>query len=231
VSAVDGRSIRPRSTLPSGGARVSQSEQAYRRLKRDIVTLRLRPGDPISEAQICESLKLGRTPVNQALHRLAHQNLVQILPRKGVLVQPLSMDEFEDIIAARRLIEPACAASAAERLTTAELADIERLLHEAADVSRDDVDAVLANDRHFHDVIAAGGRNRILGEILSGLHDRSARFWAMSLTTGSHLSEVRTEHAHLFERLVARDAGGAREAMEAHIESFRTTLSVRVRPG
>ena len=212
-------------TAPS--TRLSQSEQAYRRLKGDIVALRLKPGDPISEARLCAELRIGRTPVNQALHRLAHENLVHILPRKGVLVQPLSMDEFSDIAAARRLIEPVCAALAATRLSAAELTDLERLCAAEADVP-DDLDAILAHDRRLHDLIAAGSRNRIYAEILSGLHDRSARFWALSLSTGSHRAEVRDEHARLCACLTRRDASGAQAAMEAHIDSFRVTLTGQV---
>lgn len=81
---------------------VSQNERAYRRLKDDIVSLRLKPGDALNEAGLCAELGLGRTPVNQALHRLMHEGLVRILPRKGVLVQPLSMDEFAHLISTLR---------------------------------------------------------------------------------------------------------------------------------
>jgi DNA-binding GntR family transcriptional regulator len=206
---------------------VPQSEHAYRRIKSDIVALRLKPGDPISEARLCEELGLGRTPVNQALHRLRHENLVQILPRKGVLVQPLSMDEFRDIIAARRLIEPVCAGLAAQRLTTSELKELERLLTTAQTLPADDLDGIIAGDRRFHDAIAAGSRNRVFAEILSGLHDRSARFWALSLMAASHLHEVQQEHAKLFACLFERDSAAAQRAMEDHIDSFRATLATR----
>jgi DNA-binding GntR family transcriptional regulator len=217
----------PSAIMPGRAERLSQSEWAYRRIKGDIVALRLRPGDPISEARICEELGIGRTPVNQALHRLQHENLVQILPRKGVVVQPLSIDEFSDIVAARQLIEPVCAALAAMRLTGAELLELERLHKDSLDLSGDDLNAIIASDRRFHDMIALGSRNRIFAEILSGLHDRSARFWARSLMTGSHLNEVREEHTRLLACLVERDGKAAQEAMGAHIESLRSTLMSR----
>ena len=221
------RPAAPPAPKPRPAERLSQSERAYRQIKGDIVALRLRPGDPVSEARICEELGLGRTPVNQALHRLQHENLVQILPRKGVVVQPLSMDEFRDIIAARQLIEPLCAAMAAERLTGAELQELERIDQASSQLSRDDLDALIVSDRGFHEVIALGSRNRIFAEILSGLHDRSARFWARSLMTGSHLSEVREEHSRILACLLRRDGAAARDAMTAHIESFRSTLMSR----
>ncbi|WP_245239253.1 GntR family transcriptional regulator [Methylobacterium platani] len=203
---------------------MSQNERAYRRLKGDIVALRLKPGDALNEAGLCAELGLGRTPVNQALHRLMHEGLVRILPRKGVLVQPLSMDEFAHLIEVRRLTEPPCAALAAARIGPEGLAEIEAVLA----AKPDDLDAILDSDRRFHALIAEAAGNRVLAEVLAGLHGRSVRFWALSLATGHHLAEVADEHAAILDALRRHDAPAAAAAMTAHIDSFARTLVARL---
>jgi DNA-binding GntR family transcriptional regulator len=203
---------------------LSQNERAYRRLKDDIVALRLRPGDALNEAGLCAELGLGRTPVNQALHRLMHEGLVRILPRKGVLVLPLSMDEFAHLIEVRRLTEPPCAALAAARIEPEAVARLEALLAEQPD----GLDAILESDRRFHALIAEASGNRVLAEVLAGLHGRSVRFWALSLATGHHLAEVAEEHAVILEALRRRDPEAAAAAMTAHIDSFARTLASRL---
>lgn len=205
----------------------TQNERAYRRLKDDILALRLKPGDAVNEAALCAEFGIGRTPVNKALHRLMHEGLVRILPRKGVLVQPLSMDEFAHLIEVRRLTEPPCAALAAERITEADLARLDALLAEAPAGPVAELGPILDADRRFHAVIAEASGNRVLAEVLAGLHGRSVRFWALSLATGQHLAEVAEEHAAICDALRDRHPERAAAAMAAHIDSFARTLASR----
>ena len=85
-------------------------------------------------------------------------------------------------------------------------------------------------DRAFHQAIAAAARNAVLADILRGLHERSLRFWFVTLSEPHHLADVQHEHRELFDRLSARDAAGARAAVESHIDSFRSTLLQHLRP-
>ncbi|ACA19364.1 transcriptional regulator, GntR family [Methylobacterium sp. 4-46] len=207
---------------------ISENERAYRRLKGDILALRLKPGEALNEAALCAEFGIGRTPVNKALHRLMHEGLVRILPRKGVLVQPLSMDEFAQLVEVRRLTEPACAARAAERIGAADLARLDAVLAEAPAAPSPDLDPIIEADRRFHAAIAAASGNRVLAEVLDGLHGRSVRFWALSLGTGQHLAEVAVEHAAIRDALARRSPSDAAAAMTAHIESFARTLAARL---
>ena len=74
----------------SGRRAESLTEQAYRVIEEQIVTLRLKPGDVLSEQFLCVSTKFGRTPIREALHRLSREGLITILPRKGVLVSDIN---------------------------------------------------------------------------------------------------------------------------------------------
>ena len=218
-----------RGTTPARtSAKLSQNEQAYRRIRQDIVTLRLPPGEYANEAEICTRLGLGRTPVNHAFHRLMHEGLVRIVPRKGVIVQPLSMGEVAELIAVRRLTEPYAAALAAERITPAELSRLQTVTVSAARVRPGDVDGLIALDRRFHEGIAVAAHNTVLAELLASLHQRAMRFWALSLSLRPHLPDVDAEHSVVLDCLSRHDADGARLAMEAHIDSFRATITRHV---
>lgn len=212
------------------GARESptptRNEIAYETIKEAVVSLRLVPGEVLNAAQLAQAFDLGRTPVARALHRLMAEGMVQILPRKGVAVVPLSLDEAMSLIEVRRVNEALCLTLAAERITAAELAHLEHLLDafEAAAAERS-IAKLLRADAEFHDAIAAASRNQVLIDLLQRLHLRSARFWAMSLSRQPHVEEVAAEHRAILRCLAAHDAAGARAAVEAHIDSFRDNLT------
>lgn len=202
----------------------SQNEIAYRRIKQDILTMRLEPGEYVNEQLICSELNIGRTPVHQAFHRLMHENLVRIVPRKGVIVQPLSLDEFIDLVEVRRINEPVCAAMAARNATDDEIALLDRIMAEVGELR--DIGAIISWDRRFHDVIAAAARNRVMAGVLAGLHDRAIRFWALALS--AHLADVVAEHADIVLAIRQRDERQAAAAMERHIDSLRDTVAGKI---
>ncbi len=206
-------------------ASTSLNDVAYQRIKRSILSLELRPGEYVNEAQICAALELGRTPVHQAFHRLQLEGLVEIVARKGVVVKPMSLDDVVEIIEVRRLNEPYCARLAAERATQADIAEMESLVAGAsAPTARKDYLALIEIDRRFHGCIAAAARNKVLAEILARLHDRSLRFWHLALTKPDHLEDVLDQHYDVLDFIKRHDPDGAAASMEGHIESFRRSI-------
>jgi DNA-binding GntR family transcriptional regulator len=204
----------------------NHAEIAYERLKSAIVTLAIAPNTPLNEAIICEELGLGRTPVHQACHRLALEGLVQIVPRKGLLVPPLSVDDFLDLVGARRINEPACAALAAERITEAELEELATLVADSKRLAREGLAGLIARDQRFHEIIATASRNRVCAGFVKNLNDRSARFWALSLSNNAHRAEAIEEHERIVDALERRDAKRAEQMMRDHIGSFARTFSL-----
>lgn len=203
----------------------SQSEQAYGLLKDAVTTLAYKPGEYLNTASLMEELALGRTPINHALHRLANEGLVQIIPRKGVMVSPLSINDALELIQVRIANEGLCARLAAARITRAEveaLAEAARAFDAA--VARRSITEVMNLDRAFHEQVAAAARNQMLAEILKVLHARSQRFWAISLADESHLAEVQAEHAAIIAALGRNDAEAAAAAVQEHVLSFQRAL-------
>ncbi|VVD86209.1 GntR family transcriptional regulator [Pandoraea anhela] len=203
----------------------SLTERAYEAIKHDIITLRLRPGETLNEAQLMQSTGLGRTPVHQAMHRLALEGLLVILPRKGAMVAPVSLNDALEIIDVRMINETYCAELAARAATPDDLAAIRGVLERSRDaIAARDVAAMMRIDRDFHLAISRTSRNQTLAELLRGLHERSLRFWFLALSTPSHLEGVYEEHLELYEALAAHDGERARRAIARHIEEFRTHI-------
>lgn len=200
---------------------------AYEVIKHEIMTCALAPGEYVNEAALCSRLKLGRTPVNQALHRLMLEGLVEIMPRKGVIVKPVSLDEVMQIIEVRLLTETYCVRLVAERATEADIAELQDTLTRAAEWTRaHNVEQMMLSDQEFHNVLARIAGNTVLGGILRRLHDRSLRFWFISLKAeGRHHKHVQDQHETILAAIRKHDAARAENAMRAHIESFRDNLA------
>ncbi|MBN9428553.1 MAG: GntR family transcriptional regulator [Burkholderiales bacterium] len=199
--------------------------EAYEQLKHAIITLRFKPGEYLNAARVSELLGIGHTPVQQAINRLKLEGLVDILPRKGVIVKPVTLDEILNIIDVRLVNETYCARLAAARADEADIADLESILRDAqAAAARGDTDLQMVLDREFHGVLARASKNSVLGELMRGLHDRSLRFWFISLRSPEHHLLVHDEHAAILQAIKARDPEAAGEAVRRHIESFRHNI-------
>ena len=201
-------------------------EAACEEIKRRIIRLDYRPGTYINAAQVSADLGIGVTPVNQALNRLMHEGMVEIIPRKGAIVRPVSLDEILQLIDVRLVNEAYCARLAAERASEAEIAAIAAVVDRAERlVGRRDVEGLMLLDREFHLRLSRAARHPVLAELLLGLHERSLRFWFISLSDEEHLAAVHREHRAIADALRARDPDAIEAAVRSHIESFRATIS------
>lgn len=199
--------------------------EAYERLKNAIITLKFKPGEYLNAARVSELLGIGHTPVQQAINRLMLEGLVDIIPRKGVIVKPVTLDEILNIIDVRLVNETYCARLAAARAEEIDIADMESVLRDTqAAVARGDIDRQMVLDRVFHGVLSRASKNPVLGELMRGLHDRSLRFWFISLRTPQHHVSVRDEHDAILQAIKARDPEVAGDVVRRHIESFRRNI-------
>ena len=114
-------------------APTSLLDTAYEQIKRRIAICVFRPGDHLNEAELSAMLGIGRTPVHQALDRLMVEGLVQVMPRKGIIVKPASLDEVLQTIEVRVLNECYCVRLAADRASAAETAELTSILNGSID--------------------------------------------------------------------------------------------------
>lgn len=202
------------------------NQLAYDKLKHLIITMAFRPGEYVNEAHISKTLKIGRTPVHQALNRLKHEGMVEVIPRKGVIVKAVSLNEIMEVIEVRLVNEAYCARLAASRAEDAEIAAMEAVLDEADEaVAASDVERQMMLDRHYHGLLAKAAKNEVLAELLQGLHDRSLRFWFISLRDRAHHVAVQAQHRAILAAVKARDPDAAGELISEHIQSFRQNIA------
>lgn len=201
------------------------AETAYGILKEKLISAQYVPGQFLQEAQVVEDLGMGRTPVHQALHRLQQEGLIEIIPRKGILVQADSLSEIHLALETRLLIEPFCAGLAAERRTAGQLAELEAICAAFGDGQADlGKKALMEMDRTFHARIAQFSGNHLLADFQRGVHDRMSRIWFLPTWHFHDFDMTGQEHAAILEAIRNRDAAAASAAMRAHVESLRLRI-------
>ncbi len=206
------------------GTRELLADRAYSELRDRIVTLKIAPGAPINEDLLGVELEMGRTPVREAIKRLALENLVTVFPRRGTFASEINITDLADISDVRIQLEGHAAYRAAERLTDAQRAELHRLLAELADSQgSDDVEALMALDARVHRFIYRCAGNPYLEDTLARYLNLSLRIWHLVLDRLPHLF-ARVQHDDVLHAIAAGDAVRARAVLEEHIATFEREI-------
>jgi DNA-binding GntR family transcriptional regulator len=223
----DRRRARPRSTVPG----LSLTEQAYRALEEQIVTLKIPPGTVVSEAILGERLGIGRTPIREALWRLARERLVTIIPHRGIIVSEIDIKLQLRLLELRRVVERLVATRAAKRASETErrrLAEIADGM-EAAAAANDDT-AFMRLDREFNELTIAAARNEFASSAMSLVQGLSRRFWYLHYKEAADMPLAARLHAEAARAIARGDgeaAGCASDALMNYIEDFaRATVGI-----
>ena len=222
-----------RARLPTPAAAQSLTDVAYLQLEEMIVTLRLAPGSAVSEAELSELTGIGRTPIREALQRLARERLVTILPRRGIVVSEVNVKSQLRLIEVRRELERLVARSAARRATEAERARFRELAQrfERSAKTDDDV-AFMRTDREFNELCSQAAHNEFAAGAMSLMHSLSRRFWYIHYQQAADMPLTAKLHADIARAIAAGDAERAAAATDRlldAIEKFtRDTVSTDV---
>jgi DNA-binding GntR family transcriptional regulator len=190
----------------------SLAEQAYRLLEEQLVTLRLAPGELVAEKDLVARLDIGRTPVREAIQRLSAEGLLQVLPRKGLMVMPLRRSDLLQIIEARRVLERLMVVKAAERATPEQRQAL-RILGGQLQSAENDLEYFFRLDQRLDQLLAAACHNRFLVRALTAMHSQCRRLWylhrkQLDLPVAARL------HGGLARAVADRDAAGAIRALD-----------------
>jgi DNA-binding GntR family transcriptional regulator len=202
------------------------SGQAYAALKERILSLELRPGQFVNERALGELIGMGRMPVHQAVHRLMGDGLLEVIPRKGIVIGAASLNEVLEALEARYAVEPNIAALAAERATAGQIARMRGLLRQSRKVADQRFRREFMElDRLFHAAVAEAAGNRVLVDTQRPLHERSARIWTASvMRRPDGLRLTQDEHQAVFDAIRRGERDAARRAMQAHLASLRRRI-------
>jgi DNA-binding GntR family transcriptional regulator len=216
---------RPLHTVVLQSASVrSQGERAYLLIRDQIVTLKLAPGAVIEEAHLRQELGLGRTPIREALQRLAHENLVTFVPHRGTFVCDINLTDLHRLTEVRVEMEGYAARLAAERGSAGDRAAMEALMQELETIDESDVHTLIRLDQRIHRQVYRATRNAFLQAMLEESFNLSLRIWFLGLDRGVRLKEAVEEHRRLLDAIVSRDAQKAEAVMRQHITGFEHAI-------
>jgi DNA-binding GntR family transcriptional regulator len=201
------------------------ADRAYSQLRDRIVTLRIAPGAPINEDALGREFEMGRTPVREAIQRLALENLVTVFPRRGTFASEINITDLAAISDVRVVLEGHAAYRAAERITPAQVVELEALLEELKSAGEgDDAEALMALDARVHRLIHRCAANPYLEQTLSRYFNLSLRIWHLVLERLPHLPARVHEHGDLLEAIRARVPERSRRIVADHIATFEQEI-------
>lgn len=208
-----------------------ESDRVEIELRQLILTLQIEPGLAISEASLIKRYGWGRTPLREAFQRLSEQSLLQIIPRHGVVITPLSVFEFVEVMEAMAMVIGPAASLACQHLTENELTQLEHTVeHSQEAASLSDYVAVATQDYEFHRILANATHNRYLCRHLLHLHQVATRFNLASWKRDVNVEFSLSEHRKIIDALHRHDEVGARTMMLEHIENARQRVMGTFQP-
>ena len=202
----------------------SLTEIAYRRLEEAIVTLSLRPGAVLTEAQMIEMVGVGRTPVREALIRLAQQGLVEVLPRKGVAIAGINAIDIMAALDAREVLERLIAAGAAKRASPGErIAIVETARAMRAAAQDGDANAYMRLDKELDATVAAAARSPYATRAVEPLQALIRRAW-YHFERQDDLLPAAGHHVAFAQAVATADPAAAMAASDALMLHLRNGL-------
>jgi DNA-binding GntR family transcriptional regulator len=195
------------------------ADRAYLAIRGLIVSLELPPGAVIDERELMQRLGLGRTPVREALRRLAQEQLVEVFPRRGMFVTNVDVRDLARISEVRLALEPEAARLAAERATDEErdaLAELGDRIKRGADL--------MGLDEQIHRAVYAASHNDLLEKTLGEYYVLALRIWTIALDRAEDLEGAVEAHRDLIQAIVVDNGDRAAEIMRAHVEDFEQSM-------
>jgi DNA-binding GntR family transcriptional regulator len=195
------------------------ADRAYLAIRGLIVSLELPPEAVIDERALMQRLGLGRTPVREALRRLAHEQLVEVFPRRGMFVSGVDVRDLARISEVREALEPEAARLAAERATEGERDELTDLSNEIGTGSD-----LMGLDERIHRAVYRAAHNDLMEKTLSEYYVLALRIWMISLDRAQELEEAVEAHRDLLHAIVLGNGDRAADLMRAHVENFEQAM-------
>jgi DNA-binding GntR family transcriptional regulator len=213
-------------------SRLALHDQVAVRLRTMLVEGRIAPGAKLNERELCEQLRVSRTPLREAIKLLAAEGLVDLLPNRGAVAVKLTEADVVNTFEVLAMLEGMSGELAAQRLTEAELAELRALHYEMlACYARRDLSGYYRLNALIHTAINDGARNPVLTTTYRTINAR-----AQSLRFRTNLDDAKWQHAvheheQINEALQARNAAGLRALLEAHVQRKRDAVLSEMRAG
>jgi GntR family transcriptional regulator, rspAB operon transcriptional repressor len=206
--------------------RATASSRIYAELRGELVSMRRRPGDVISEAEIALAYGVSRTPVREAILKLSDEGLVDVFPQSGIFVSRIPLAALPEAIIIRKALEETTARLAAERATRSQILQLRSIVERQREADEaDDRAAFHQADELFHATIAEVARHPGIWTLIQQVKVHVDRYRQLTLPVAGRMTQVIAEHEPILEAIEAHDPERARIAMERHLERLLRDLS------
>jgi DNA-binding GntR family transcriptional regulator len=203
----------------------SLTEKVYAMLRTEILTCVLEPGKEVSEAELAERFDVSKTPVREALATLRSEGLVRTFPRRGYQIVPVTFGDMNELFDLRTILEAGAAELACQRITDAEIENLNRLADVVYDRSEQpSLKRFIQANRDFHAAIARAAGNERLYQLLTRQIDELERFFYLGARLRDVSTETQSDHHAIVDTLRKRDPAAARDIMIRHNEVTRQGL-------
>lgn len=191
---------------------------AFETIRHDIVIGKLKPGTRIDQRAMAEELGMSVVPIREALRRLQAEELVHIVPRRGVFVTPISRDELVDIYTIREALEGIATRFATDNLTSVEMAELNRLVEKMEQLTEQQQhDELLVLNREFHLTIYRASQRIFLCDLITDLWGKAARYRAAYVNLPGGSRQALSDHRDILRALQNRDVEAAVKAVQNNI--------------
>jgi DNA-binding GntR family transcriptional regulator len=186
-------------------------------IRNDIIHLRFKPGDPLSENRLAEEFKVSRTPIREALHRLSLEGLVTITPNLGARVSDINLRDFQELIEFRIILERGLARLVARNATGADIQAMEQLHKRIQREKTDDLDKLTDFDTEFHNICRQAGHNRLLEDHMAMIQTKFT--WVMRMISYKP-ALLMVELPNFKNAMEKRDESAMAHILVEHVEFF-----------
>ena len=203
------------------------SEIVYRDLRRAIIAMDLTPGTAIVEKELTQRYGISRTPVREAVLRLAEERLVDVVPKSGTFVARIPISVVREAIVARRALEEVTVRAATRRASESQIMELRAMIQRQKEVAQiGDEEAFHRADENFHAGIAAAGSFPGIWDMISQMRVQVERYRRLTLPQAGRMLVVVGEHESVLDAIAKRDADTAVERMDEHLTKLTLDIAV-----
>jgi DNA-binding GntR family transcriptional regulator len=206
--------------------RLSLTERVYQELRRSIITGGIPGGTRLVESNLAAKMQVSRTPVREALHKLALEGLLYSIPRAGYIVEEMSEYDVEDLFDVRIKIEQMAARMALDKITPNEIEQLVQNLEKADRVLQDAKMRQMAElDTAFHGIIYKAARSKTLYRICQTLSDHTLKYRIALIDQSEMGRKTRDGHYEIYEAILSGDSDRVDQAVQSHLELAKKDIS------
>lgn len=212
---------------PHQAATTKNSDVVYRDLRNAIISMALVPGTPILEKEITERYGISRTPVREAVLRLAEDRLIDVVPKSGTFVARIPLSVLREAIVARRALEAVTVRAATEKASESQIMEMRAIIQRQRETAEAGEEAAFHQaDDDFHAAIATAGRLPGIWGMIQQIRIQVERYRRLTLPQPGRMLTVVGEHTAVLDAIARHDADGAVECMVLHLNKLRLDIAV-----